>query len=93
VSFGRNPYVIRAQAAEQKAANAPDEASRVRACREAAHQWDRAAERERPGRQRAEYEANATKNRSLADGDVPNDEPPGEPEDAASPPDDPMLLN
>ena len=68
MSFGRNPYVPKAQAAEQKAASAPDETSRVRALRDAVHQWERAAEREKPGKQRTEYEGNAQRNRALADG-------------------------
>ena len=68
MGFGKNPFVPKAQAAEQKAADAPDEASRVRALRDAAHQWDRAAEREKPGKQRTEYEAAAERNRALADG-------------------------
>ena len=68
MGFGRNPYVSKAQAAEQKAQEATDEASQVRAYRDAAHQWDRAAEREKPGKKRAEYEANAARNRELADG-------------------------
>ena len=67
MSFGKNPYVPKAQAAEQKAEEATDEASQVRAFRDAAHQWDRAAEREKPGKKRAEYEANAARNRELAD--------------------------
>ncbi len=68
MGFGKNPFVPKAQAAEQKAADAPDEASRVRALRDAAHQWDRAAEREKPGKQRTEYEAAAERDRVLADG-------------------------
>jgi hypothetical protein len=67
MSFGKNPYVSKAQAAELKAEEATDEASQVRAYRDAAHQWDRAAEREKPGKKRAEYEASAAKNRELAD--------------------------
>ena len=67
MGFGRNPYVLKAQAAEQKALDAPDEEARVRAYREAAHEWDRAAERETPGKKRAEYEENATRARSFAD--------------------------
>ncbi len=70
MSFGRNPYVPKAQAAEQKASDAPDDGARIRAYRDAAHQWDRAAERESPGKHRTEYEAHAARNRSLADGDV-----------------------
>jgi hypothetical protein len=71
MAFGRNPHPPRAQAAEQKALDAPDDDARARAYREAAHQWDRAAEREPPGKQRKIYEENATRNRALADGEVP----------------------
>jgi hypothetical protein len=68
MSFGRNPYAAKAELAEQKAVDARDEDSRVRARRDAAHQWDRAAEREKPGKRREEYERNAQRNRDLADG-------------------------
>jgi hypothetical protein len=71
MAFGRNPHLPKAQAAEQKANDAPDDASRTRALREAAHQWDRAAEREAPGKLRVEYERNAMRNRDLADGAPP----------------------
>lgn len=67
MAFGRNPHVAKAIAAEQKASLATDDASRARALRDAAHQWDRAAERETPGPRRAEYEGNATRNRESAD--------------------------
>lgn len=67
MSFGKNPHVAKAQAAEQKASDAPDPASRARALREAAHLWDRAAEREGPGKRRSEYESNAVRNREAAD--------------------------
>jgi hypothetical protein len=90
MGFGRNPHVPKAQAAEQKAADAPDDAARARAYREAAHQWDRAAEREAPGKRRAEYERNAERNRALADGDAPADE---HPDDPAAAPADPKLWN
>ena len=63
MGFGRNPYVSKAQAAEEKARDAPDEPSRIRAWHEAAHEWDRAAEREPPGKRRVEYEANAVRAR------------------------------
>ena len=88
MSFGKNPYVPKAQAAEQRAADAPDEASRQRALRDAAHQWDRAAEREKPGKQRTEYEGAAERNRALADGgdgagsESGDDAPPPAPVDA-----------
>jgi len=85
MGFGRNPHVLKAQAAEQKATDAPDDASRVRAYREAAHQWVRASERERPSKLRDEYERNAARNRRLADGESGEDD-----EDAAV---DSQLLN
>ncbi len=69
MSFGKNPFVAKAQAAEQKAADATDAIARVSAYREAAHLWDRAAEREKPGKARKEYEDHAERNRALADGD------------------------
>lgn len=68
MSFGRNPFVPKAEAAEQKAADALDDASRLRAYRDAAHLWDRAAEREKPGKKRDEYRQNAERLRGLADG-------------------------
>lgn len=69
MAFGKNPHVPKAQAAEQKAADAADDASRVRAWREAAHLWDRAAEREMPGKRRVEYEGHASRTPGLADDD------------------------
>jgi hypothetical protein len=78
MSFGKNPHLPKAQAAEQKAADASDERARVLAYREAAHQWDRAASRENPGKKRTEYEQHAARNRDLADSssdaDSDNDE-------------------
>jgi hypothetical protein len=69
MAFGRNPHVARAQAAEQKAEEAIDDAARTMARREAAHQWDRAAEREKPGKHKELYVAHASRNRALADGE------------------------
>jgi len=74
MSFGKNPHVAKAEAAEQRSADASDALARERAHREAAHQWDRAAEREKPGKQRSAYEAAAARNRALADGDLPLDD-------------------
>ncbi len=71
MSFGRNPHVPKAQAAEQKASDAGDDIARARAYRDAAHQWDRAAERENPGKMRDEYTRKAEENRALADGGSP----------------------
>jgi hypothetical protein len=68
MSFGRNPYAAKAEAAELKAAEAADDIARTRAYREAAHEWDRAAQREKPGKRRDEYVQNAERNRALADG-------------------------
>jgi hypothetical protein len=70
MSFGKNPHVAKAQAAEQKAVDAPDDHARATAYREAARLWDRAAERESPGKRRSEYERNAVRARELADGGV-----------------------
>lgn len=85
MSFGRNPYVAKAEAAELKATNAADDDTRARAHREAAHEWDRAADREKPGKKRDEYARNAMRNRSLADGEGDPDAP-----DAAPPPPAPV---
>lgn len=74
MSFGRNPYVPKAEVAEQKAADAADDSARALAYRDAAHQWDRAAAREKPGKLRDEYENNAARNRALADGDAVTDD-------------------
>jgi hypothetical protein len=74
MSFGRNPHVAKAEAAEQKADVAPDNHSRERAWREAAHLWERAAERETDARRRAEYTAREEAARAKAD--VPPDEGP-----------------
>ena len=57
MGFGRNPHVAKAEAAQAKAKEARDAASEVRAYREAAHLWDRAAAKEKVGKRRAEYEA------------------------------------
>ncbi len=67
MTFGRNPHLLKAQAAEQRALDAPDAPARVLAYRDAAHQWERAAAREASGKRRAEYEQHAARNRELAD--------------------------
>jgi hypothetical protein len=76
MSFGKNPHVAKAQAAEQKAEESQDTHARELALREAAHQWDRAASREKPGKKRTEYEQNAERNRALADGSSEPEPPP-----------------
>jgi hypothetical protein len=90
MAFGRNPHVAKAQAAEQKASDAPDDGARALAYRDAAHQWDRAAEREQPGKRRDTYARSAARARALAEGGAP--EGPGSEDDAAGPT-DPRLLN
>jgi len=94
MSFGKNPHVAKAQAAELKAADAVDVPARVLAFREAANQWERAASRENPGKKRTEYEQHAARNRALADGSASGDLP-EEAEGDAPPGDDsdPRLLN
>jgi hypothetical protein len=67
MSMGRNPFVPKAMAAEQKAQSAADEPARVSAWREAARLWERAAEREVQDKRRGEYERNAEAARGEAD--------------------------
>lgn len=67
MGFGRNPHVAKAQAAEEKAASAKDASSEVRAWLEAAHFWERAVEKEQPGKKRAEYEAAAANARARSE--------------------------
>jgi len=71
MSFGRNPHVSKAQAAEQKARDANDDIARTAAWREAARLWDRAAEREDNDKRRLAYEAHAEAARTQADADFP----------------------
>jgi hypothetical protein len=94
MSFGRNPHVAKAEAAEQKAGVATDDRLRERAWREAAHLWERAAERESEARRRAQYAARAEAARAKAD--APPDAGPGgalRVENVPSKPRDPRLLN
>jgi hypothetical protein len=91
MTIGQNPYVRKAQTAEAKAADAPDDEARVRAYRDAAHQWERAATREGAGKKRDEYEKNAETNRRLADGEISEEEENAFAAAAASK--DPRLLN
>ena len=59
MGFGRNPHVAKAEAAQAKAQEARDVASEAMAYQEAAHLWDRAASKEKEGKRRVEYQANA----------------------------------
>ncbi len=90
MSFGRNPHVAKALAAVQKAEAAPDQNARARAYHEAARLWDRAAERERPGKLRTEYEQNALRDRQLAEAGEPALE---REDERAAPAPDPKLMN
>jgi len=67
MSFGRNPHVAKAEAAELKAQSAQDDAAYEQAWREAARLWERAADREKDGRRRALYSGNADSAREAAD--------------------------
>ena len=67
MSFGRNPHVAKAEAAEQKALCAKDELAREQAWREAARFWDRAAERETDAKRRQQYADKAEGARSNAE--------------------------
>jgi hypothetical protein len=67
MGFGHNPHVAKAEAAEAKAKESKDVASEVRAYREAAHLWDRAAAKEKDNKRRTEYEGNAEAARERAE--------------------------
>ena len=55
MSFGKNPHVAKAEAAEQKAREARDAMAREQAWLEAARRWERAAERETDAKRRQLY--------------------------------------
>jgi len=74
MSFGRNPHVAKAEAAEQRAASAKDDASYERAWRDAGRLWERAAERETDAKRRATYLTNAERARATADAPPPEAE-------------------
>jgi len=67
MSFGRNPYVAKAEAAEQKALASKDSSAYERAWREAGQLWERAAERETDAKRRGRYAENAERARATAD--------------------------
>jgi hypothetical protein len=67
MSFGRNPHVAKAEAAEQKALAARDATAAGHAWREAGRLWERAADRETDARRRVTYTANAERARKAAD--------------------------
>jgi hypothetical protein len=67
MSFGRNPHVAKAEAAEQKALGAKDATASEHAWREAGRLWERAADREADAKRRLVYTANAERARARAD--------------------------
>jgi hypothetical protein len=72
MSFGRNPHVAKAEAAELKAAAAKDMSSHELAWREAGQLWERAAERETDAKRRLQYTANAERARATAEAPLPD---------------------
>ena len=94
MSFGKNPHVAKATAAEQKARAASDENTRASAWRDAARQWERAAEREKFDKRIAEYTRNAEAARREADNEGASAEEPEMPAaPLVTPPVDPSSLN
>jgi hypothetical protein len=91
MSFGRNPHVAKAEAAEQKARCARDKLACEQAWREAARLWERAAERETDDKRQRQYVEKAEAARVSADD--PKVEGGGGPENEAAAPQDPSLLN
>lgn len=73
MSFGRNPHVAKAEAAEQKALEAGDAHAFEQAWREAGRQWERAAERETDPRRRALYTTRSETARATADAPRPTE--------------------
>ena len=67
MSFGRNPHVAKAEAAELKATSAKDSTACEHAWREAGRLWERAADREGDPKRRQLYTANAERARATAD--------------------------
>lgn len=68
MSFGRNPHVAKAEAEQLKAESARDDIAREKAWREAARQWDRAADKEADAKRKQLYLANADAARAHAEG-------------------------
>jgi hypothetical protein len=67
MSFGRNPHVTKAEAAEAKALAARDDSAYEQAWREAGRLWERASERESDAKRRIQYAAKADSARAAAD--------------------------
>jgi len=67
MSFGRNPHVAKAEAAELKATSAKDATACEHAWREAGRLWERAADRETDPKRRQQYTTKAERARASAD--------------------------
>nr|HEX4317255.1 hypothetical protein [Kofleriaceae bacterium] len=67
MGFGRNPHVAKAEAVEQKALAATSDSAYALAWREAAHLWERAAERETDPKRKTQYTESAERARTMAD--------------------------
>lgn len=83
MSFGRNPHVAKAEAAELKATSAKDSTAAEHAWREAGRLWERAADREADSKRKQQYTANAARARATADdpaysGEADGSEPQGD---------------
>lgn len=90
MSFGRNPHVAKAEAEEQKARCAKDTSACKFAWREAARQWERAADREADDKRRQTYADRAEAARMSAEEPEAPSESPGS---DAPPPKPSSLLN
>jgi hypothetical protein len=83
MSFGRNPHVAKAEAAELKATSAKDSTASEHAWREAGRLWERAADREADSKRKQQYTAHAARARATADdptysGEADGSEPQGD---------------
>ena len=67
MSFGRNPHVAKAEAAEQRAVEAGNEPAWRTAWLEAGQLWERASERETDAKRRALYADKASAARAQLD--------------------------
>jgi hypothetical protein len=67
MSFGKNPHVAKAEAAEQKAQEAQDESAREQGWLEAGRQWERASAREKDAKRRQQYTDRAAAARAAVD--------------------------
>jgi hypothetical protein len=68
MALGRNPYIPKAQEAEEKAQSAEDPHTRARAWRDAARLWERAADKERSEKRARAFRERAEQARREADG-------------------------